>query len=550
MFYRASFLAIVTAFSACSHIPSNGPSNDALDLQLSFRLSCGNIYAATMSVFDRLHYKGEATNTEQELLDIGLDALPALKEGSPTQIEYEVGPNKLPLERYLNVCRYLVPHAAESAEQSGEYIEFHLAEITDSSIAATRDKRSGFELLDEGEKPDDYIEGKDNGLGARLVKIGDLFILMDVEDNLPAAQAGLKNGDLIQTINGRDTASYTHSELTDYFYKQQNDEVTFTIEREGQKIKSDFTVTLYKGEPRNVTLRSIGDVTYLKIKEFTSSALNDALNLLERKTLADGKPSKIVIDLEDNPGGETKVGYAVTDLFLPKMEGVQMISKKVSPQGSDLFVSDRGRKISYGDAEIAVLINGHSASAAEDMTGALKANNAARVYGSRSYGKGTAQTYLPIGERGIARITSQLFAPGGEEFNQCLGVEPHVKVMTQDMRDNQNHVLDPSERESCQSNSIQSSSIPPRINQNHEQTCTVKKEYSGALSTEKAESLPKHLIEYQAFLTEGGALVRGYFFKGALACALSDMGEDISQYVSSRPHNNMGRQNTRQTAPN
>lgn len=545
-------IAIAAVFSGCSLAPQPAifSGDNDINLRNSFELSCGNIYAATMSVFDKLHYSGKTDKTAQELLNIGLDALPALDKNSPIEIMGPPAPEAFPLKKYLKVCEHLIPHVIASAAQSGDTIEAHLADITDATIEMTRDKRSGFELLQEGEQVRDFFEGRDNGLGARILRRNGMFIVTDVEKGRPAEQAGIKNGDIINAVNGKDASSLHYSDFIETMFKQNNDYVSFIIERDGQQINSDFTVTMDEGMPRNVSLESIGDATYLRIKQFTSSALDDVIKLLERKTLADGKPTKIIIDLEDDPGGEVSISHALTDLFLPQINGSQTISKRSSLNETGLFVSDEGREVSYGSADIAVLVNGNSASAAEDMAGALKVNSAARLYGSRTYGKGTVQSILPIGERGRARITQELFAAGGEQYTQCFGVEPDVKVMTQDYRDSVNHVLDPLKRETCDEDSIQSAGASSLIQENHEELCTLRTKYAGVLAPQTADSLPDYLKEYKVFKTNDGEIIKGYFFKAALACALSDFGQDMSQYVASRPNHAHRASNTPQIGLN
>ena len=202
--------------------------------------------------------------------------------------------------------------------------------------------------------------------------------------------------------------------------------VKLTILREGADKPLDITVTREIIPIRAVKSRVEGDVGYLRVISFTEKTYDDLEAAIEKikKELPGDKLKGYVLDLRLNPGGLLDQAIYVSDAFLERGEVVSTRSR--DPQDTRRFNATAG-DLADGKPVI-VLVNGGSASASEIVAGALQDLKRATVLGTRSFGKGSVQTIIPMGEKGALRLTTALYyTPSGKSI-QGTGIEPDIKV--------------------------------------------------------------------------------------------------------------------------
>jgi carboxyl-terminal processing protease len=267
--------------------------------------------------------------------------------------------------------------------------------------------------------------GEFGGLGIEVSMDNGFVKVVSPIDDTPAARAGLKPGDLITQLDGHPVQGMTLPEAVEKMRGPVNSDIKLTIRRSGRE---PFDVKLTRATIKIQSVRShlIGDdIGYIRITSFneqTDVGLNNAVKNLKQK--AGGKLRGIVLDLRNNPGGLLDQAVAVSDAFLDRGE----------------IVSTRGRRSEDGqryDARpgdiaaglpIAVLINGGSASASEIVAGALQDHHRAILLGTRSFGKGSVQTIIPLPAHGAMRLTTaRYYTPSGRSI-QAKGIEPDIVV--------------------------------------------------------------------------------------------------------------------------
>jgi carboxyl-terminal processing protease len=269
------------------------------------------------------------------------------------------------------------------------------------------------------------IEGEFGGVGIEVAIDNGLIKVVSLIDDTPAARAGLKPGDLITRLDGIPVQGMTLPEAAEKMRGPINSEVTLTIRRAG---KDPFDVKLVRATIKLQSVRSrmegdsIGYVRITSFSEQTDVGLNNAMKNLKQQ--AGNKLAGIVLDLRNNPGGLLDQAVAVSDAFLDKGE----------------IVSTRGRRTEdakrynahpgdiAGGLPLVVLINSGSASASEIVAGALQDHHRAILLGTRSFGKGSVQTIIPLPSHGAMRLTTaRYYTPSGRSI-QAKGIDPDIVV--------------------------------------------------------------------------------------------------------------------------
>lgn len=277
--------------------------------------------------------------------------------------------------------------------------------------------------------PDIYKElkvdtmGRFGGVGIEITLYkGVLTVVSPIEDT-PAEKAGVKSGDRIVKINGVSTKGMNLADAVRRMRGGKHSKLTLTLWREGSN--KTFDVTLKREEIKIKSVRSealpqgIGYVRLISFQENTSEELAKALQNLK----AAGEMKGLIFDMRNNPGGLLEQAIDVSNLFLK--------------QGT--IVSTRGRKgpielrtangeAPYPEVPIVVLLNKGSASASEIVAGALQDNKRAKVMGTNSFGKGSVQTVIDLGEdTGIKLTIARYFTPSGKSIDGT-GITPDFEV--------------------------------------------------------------------------------------------------------------------------
>jgi carboxyl-terminal processing protease len=267
--------------------------------------------------------------------------------------------------------------------------------------------------------------GEFGGLGIEVSMENGLVKVVSPIDDTPAAHAGLKPGDLITHLDGDPVQGMTLPEAVEKMRGPVSSEIKLTIRREG---KEPFDVKLTRATIKIQSVRSHleGDnIAYIRITTFneqTDVGLNNAMKNLKQQ--AGGKLLGVVLDLRNDPGGLLDQAVAVSDAFLEKGE---IVSTRGRRSEDAQRYNARPGDIAAG-LPVAVLINGGSASASEIVAGALQDHHRAILLGTRSFGKGSVQTIIPLPGHGAMRLTTaRYYTPSGRSI-QAKGIDPDIVV--------------------------------------------------------------------------------------------------------------------------
>jgi len=267
--------------------------------------------------------------------------------------------------------------------------------------------------------------GEFGGLGIEVTMENGLVKVVSPIDDTPAFHAGIKPGDYITHLNGEAVMGLTLNEAVEKMRGPENSEIKLTIKREG---KDPFDVGVTRAKIKIESVRSHlegNDVGYIRITTFneqTDTGLNKAMQKLRDQS--SGKLKGVVLDLRNNPGGLLDQAVAVSDAFLEKGEIVSTRGRRADE--TQRFNARPGDIT--GGLPLVVLINGGSASASEIVAGALQDHHRAVLLGTRSFGKGSVQTIIPLPGHGAMRLTTaRYYTPSGRSI-QAKGIDPDIEV--------------------------------------------------------------------------------------------------------------------------
>ena len=266
--------------------------------------------------------------------------------------------------------------------------------------------------------------GEFGGLGIRVTMEGGYVKVISPIDDTPAFRAGIKPSDLITHLDGQAVQGLTLAQAVDKMRGKVGQDIKLTILREGKK-PFDVTITRAVIKITSVRSRVEGKVGYIRITSFneqTEKGLKKEMAKL-KKEIGDGIQG-YVLDLRNNPGGLLDQAVAVADGFLDKGEIVSTRSRR--PEDTQRFNARPG---DLADAlPLVVLINGGSASASEIVAGALQDHRRAVLLGTKTFGKGSVQTIMPLPGHGAMRLTTaRYYTPSGRSI-QAKGIEPDIEV--------------------------------------------------------------------------------------------------------------------------
>ena len=266
--------------------------------------------------------------------------------------------------------------------------------------------------------------GEFGGLGIEVTMENGYVKVVSPIDDTPAFRAGLKPGDYITHLDNQPVQGLTLAEAVEKMRGKVNADIKISIRREGRE-PFDVTLTRAVIKIQSVRWRTEGKVGYVRITSFSEQSddgVDRAMKKIKEKL---GNELKgVVLDLRNNPGGLLDQAIKISDQFLNRGEIVSTRSRR----GGDAqrFNSKKGDLADK--LPIVVLINGGSASASEIVAGALQDHRRAIVLGTRSFGKGTVQTIIPIAGHGAIRLTTaHYYTPSGRSI-QAKGIDPDIEV--------------------------------------------------------------------------------------------------------------------------
>ncbi|HVJ53960.1 MAG TPA: S41 family peptidase [Aliidongia sp.] len=269
-------------------------------------------------------------------------------------------------------------------------------------------------------------KGEFGGLGIQVVGEPGFVRVIAPTDDSPAFKAGIKSGDLIISIDGNPIANMTTDEAIDKMRGPPNTSVKITVKREQQ---APFDLTLTRAIVHVPAVRGKLErdtIAYIRIPTFLPEHLGQELEnkYKELKGQAGGKLQGLVLDLRSDPGGLLDQAVAVSDEFLERGEIVSVRGRR--PDDVQRYNAHPG-DITSG-LPIVVLIDGGTASASEIVAGALQDHHRAVIMGTRSFGKGSVQTIIPLRDAGAMRLTTaRYFTPSGRSI-QAKGIDPDIVV--------------------------------------------------------------------------------------------------------------------------
>jgi len=302
-----------------------------------------------------------------------------------------------------------------------------LIEAAIDGMLTSLDPHSSYLSPKDAVKMREQTRGEFGGLGIEVTQEEGFVKVVSPIDGTPADEAGIEAGDFITHVDGESLLGLVLDEAVELMRGPVGSDIVITVVREGENEPFDVTITRDTIELTVVRSRTEGDSVVLRLSTFNDQTYPKMAEQLAEKVETAGGIDAIngfVIDLRNNPGGLLTQAIKVSDAFLNEGE----------------IVSTRGREASDGDrfnakmgdlAEgkpIVVLINGGSASASEIVAGALQDHRRAIVIGTKSFGKGSVQTVMPLRSEGAMRLTTaRYYTPSGRSI-QSLGVSPDIIV--------------------------------------------------------------------------------------------------------------------------
>ncbi len=269
--------------------------------------------------------------------------------------------------------------------------------------------------------------GEFGGLGIEVTQEEGYVKVVSPIDDTPAFRAGIEAGDLITAVDGQSLLGLSLDEAVKLMRGPVGSEIVLTIFRETIEEPYDVTIIRDTIKPLVVRHRLEGDTAYVRLTTFndqTYRGLEKAITEMTKEAGGIKNINGFVLDLRNNPGGLLSQAIKVSDAFLDKGEIVSTRSKHKGE--GDRFNAMRG-DLAKGKP-IVVIINGGSASASEIVAGALQDHRRAIILGTKSFGKGSVQTIMPLQGNGAIRLTtSRYYTPSGRSI-QAVGVVPDILV--------------------------------------------------------------------------------------------------------------------------
>ncbi|MBU3911018.1 MAG: S41 family peptidase [Candidatus Omnitrophica bacterium] len=272
-------------------------------------------------------------------------------------------------------------------------------------------------------------EGEFGGIGIEITIQDNLLTIITPIDDTPAFKIGLKAGDKIVKIEGEITKDLTLIEAVKKLRGKPGTIVNITVLRESEKKLLDFAITrsiikLESIKKAEIIESGIGYIRLAEFQEKTQRDLETSLNKLERDGI-----KGLILDLRNNPGGLLDSAVDVSGKFLE--EGQVVVSTRGRVENQNLIFKSRNKN-KHLDYPLVVLVNGGSASASEIVAGAIQDNRRGLILGTKSFGKGSVQTVVPMSDGSAVRLTtSKYFTPNGRSIHG-EGITPDIVVEYKD----------------------------------------------------------------------------------------------------------------------
>ncbi|MGQ0457294.1 MAG: S41 family peptidase [Hyphomicrobium sp.] len=311
----------------------------------------------------------------------------------------------------------------------GEYVEkpddTQLIENAINGMLTSLDPHSSYMSPKNFRDMQVQTRGEFGGLGIEVTMENGVIKVVSPIDETPAAKAGLLANDLITHLDNEQITGLTLEQAVEKMRGPVNTPITLTIVRKGKDEPFDVKVVRDVIRINAVKGRTEDDVAYIKVSTFNEQTHANVVKSIETLNKEIGPKLKgYIIDLRNNPGGLLDQAIAVSDDFLER--GAIVLTKGRNNEETQR-ANARPGDVTDGK-KIVVLINGGSASASEIVAGALQDHKRATVIGTRSFGKGSVQTIIPLGANGAIRLTTARYYTPSNRSIQAKGIDPDIQV--------------------------------------------------------------------------------------------------------------------------
>ena len=325
---------------------------------------------------------------------------------------------KSKLEAYIKFTRIL------NAIEKNYVDDLNTSELIDKALKGmltNLDAHSSFMDKKSFKELNVQTTGEFGGLGISVgMRDGVLTVIAPLKDT-PAEKAGVKSGDIILKIDDKATLGMTIDEAVSIMRGKPKTDILLTIVRKGESRPLEIKITRDIIKIQSVYVKKIGDdILYLHVASFDQKVAKDVKKAIEK----DSNRTGYIIDLRNNPGGLLDQAVGLTDLFVDK--GV-IVSQKGRNKDDNVEFKAHAEGTDT-KTPIVVLVNGGSASASEIVSGALQDNRRAIIVGEKTFGKGSVQVVMPVGDGEALRLTvARYYLPSGRTI-QAKGVTPDIIV--------------------------------------------------------------------------------------------------------------------------
>ena len=302
-----------------------------------------------------------------------------------------------------------------------------LVEAAINGMLTSLDPHSSYLSAKDFEDMQVQTKGEFGGLGIEVTQEEGFVKVISPMDGTPADKAGILSGDYITHVNGESILGLTLNQAVDLMRGPVGSEIIITVVRQGTDQPFDVSIIRETIKMDAVKGRTVGKAVVLRVTTFndqTTKGLNDALAKGIEELGGIENIEGVVIDLRNNPGGLLNEAISVSDAFLDSGEIVSTRGR--NPEDGERYNAQPG-DLAKGKP-VVVLINGGSASASEIVAGALQDHHRAVVVGTKSFGKGSVQSLIPLRGDGAMRLTTaRYYTPSGRSI-QALGISPDIVV--------------------------------------------------------------------------------------------------------------------------
>ncbi len=266
--------------------------------------------------------------------------------------------------------------------------------------------------------------GKFGGLGIEITMRGGILTVVSPIEDTPAFRVGIKSGDQIVKIESEFTRDMTLLEAVKKMRGPKGTKIKISIKRKGESELLDFTIVRDTINVKSVRSRVLEEgYGYVRLAQFQERSGQDLQTELEKLSSKKGGIKGLVLDLRNNPGGLLTQAVRVTDLFLNSGLLIVYTEGRLDNQ-KQKYIARKGG--SWTEFPLVVLVNGGSASASEIVAGALQDHKRAVILGTKTFGKGSVQTILPLDDHSALRLTTaRYFTPKGRSI-QATGIIPDI----------------------------------------------------------------------------------------------------------------------------